>query len=492
MRLAEQTARLAWLFTPGLLLAACTGQSDSTVEVAVIGQPASLFDNAPRQSVPARLLRNATAEGLVSLDAQGRAVPAVADRWIVTDDGLSYIFRLRSGTWPDGSPMTAESGRQALRDAIAAQHGTPMALDLSVIEDIRMMAGRVIEIRLSSPQPDFLMLLAQPELGLVRKGSGAGPMSLTDEKGAALLKPIPPDKLGLPSVEDWASRVRNVRLEALPVDKAIDRFAQGNADVVEGGSFANLPLVDAAGISRGALQIDPTNGLFGLAFANADGFLSQSANREAIAMAIDRDGVAGSIGVGGWQATTRVIPPNLEGNFPAPGERWANLSLAQRRDMAKARVQRWNAGESGALQLRIAVPDGPGADRLFAQLKADLASIGIGAARVAESTTADLRLIDTVAPIGRASWYFHQFHCSAQRNLCNSDADRQFAAAMEASDPATRARLLNQAEASLSAANIFVPLGQPVRWSLVGGTVTGFAPNWLAFHPLMPMALRPK
>lgn len=490
MRPAEHIARPALLLAPGLLLAACTGSSDATVEVALIGQPNALFDNGARPA--ARLLRNATAEGLVSLDAQGRAVPAVADRWIVTDDGMSYIFRLRNGTWPDGSPMTAESGRQALRDAIAAQRGTPMALDLSVIEDVRMMTGRVIEIRLTSPQPDFLMLLAQPELGLLRKGSGAGPMSLRREKGEALLKPIAPGKLGLPTVESWSSRVRNVRLQALPASKALDRFAKGEVTVVQGGTFANLPMVNAAGISRGALQIDPTGGLFGLAFAHSDGFLSQAANREAVAMAIDRDRVAGSIGVGGWQATTRVIPPGLEGAFPAPGERWANLSLAQRRDLAKARVLRWNAGKGGGLQLRIALPDGPGADRLFGQMKQDLAAVGIAAARVAEGAPADLRLLDAVAPIARASWYFHQFHCAAQHNLCDSDADKQFAAALEATDAASRGKLLAQAEASLTSANLFIPLGQPIRWSLVAGSATGFAPNTLAFHPLMPLALRPK
>lgn len=487
MRSAVPSAFLVIL----LALGGCKGSTGSIIDVAVIGQPASLFDDSTWQSEPARLLRSSTAEGLVSLDAQGRAVPAVADRWIVTDDGMSYIFRLRNGTWPDGSPMTAESGRQALREAIAAQRRTPLALDLSVIEDIRVMAGRVIEIELSSPQPDFLMLLAQPELGLARKGKGAGPMDLTREKDVALLKPISPGRLGLPAVEDWFGRVRDVRLQALPAKKAVDEFARGNVAVVEGGHFGSLPLVDAAGISRGALQIDPTNGLFGLAFVHDDGFLSQAANREAIDMAIDRDRLADAIGVGGWQATTRVLPVNLAGNSPTPGKGWAELPLAERRDMAKARVLRWKAAKNGALQLRIALPAGPGADRLFGRLKDDLAAVGIDAAQVAEGAAADLRLIDVVAPIARPSWYFHQFQCSVQRNLCDADADKQYTAALKATDAAARAKLLNQAEASLSTANLFIPLGQPVRWSLVAGSVNGFAPNRLAFHPLMPMALRP-
>ncbi|MGE3689995.1 MAG: ABC transporter substrate-binding protein [Novosphingobium sp.] len=490
MHLTKQSGRLFLLL--GMLLTGCTGNSDNIVDVAVIGQPASLFENGGRIPQSARLLRNATAEGLVSLDEQGRAVPAVADRWIVTDDGMSYIFRLRNGNWPDGAPMTAESGRQALREAIAALRGTPMALDLKAIDDIRVMAGRVIEVRLSSPQPDFLMILAQPELGLRRRNRGAGPMILTREKDIATLTPIAPERLGLPAMEGWSKRVRALRLQAQPAKKAIALYAEGKVMVVQGGTFADLPLVDAAGISRGGLQIDPAAGLFGLAMAHGSGFLSQPANREAIAMAIDRSRLANTIGVGGWETTTRVVPPTADGDFAELGERWTSLSLEERRAVARARVLRWKAGKSEPQRLRIALPAGPGAVKLFAQLKEDLAAVGIAAERVAEDAATDLRLVDDVAPVERASWYFHRFDCSAQRNMCDSAADRTFAEALEAETPGEHTRLLSEAEAKLTAANIFIPLGQPVRWTLVGGAATGFVPNRLAFHPLMPMALRPK
>jgi peptide/nickel transport system substrate-binding protein/oligopeptide transport system substrate-binding protein len=32
----------------------------------------------------------------------------------------------------------------------------------------------------------------------------------------------------------------------------------------------------------------------------------------------------------------------------------------------------------------------------------------------------------------------------------------------------------------------------PVRWSLVGSGVNGYAPNRWGLHPLMPMAMLPK
>ncbi|PKP63081.1 MAG: peptide ABC transporter substrate-binding protein, partial [Alphaproteobacteria bacterium HGW-Alphaproteobacteria-9] len=64
-------------------------------------------------------MRATTHEGLVALDPAGQVVPAMAERWIVTDDGMSYIFRLRDSTWPDGEEITATEVRRLLRDALA-------------------------------------------------------------------------------------------------------------------------------------------------------------------------------------------------------------------------------------------------------------------------------------------------------------------------------------------------------------------------------------
>jgi peptide/nickel transport system substrate-binding protein len=46
--------------------------------------------------------------GLTRLDEQGNVVPDLAEGWIVSDDGLTYDFRLKPGlTWHDGHPVTA-------------------------------------------------------------------------------------------------------------------------------------------------------------------------------------------------------------------------------------------------------------------------------------------------------------------------------------------------------------------------------------------------
>jgi peptide/nickel transport system substrate-binding protein/oligopeptide transport system substrate-binding protein len=482
----------------GLLLAACGSGKNAAVTVVAIGDPAAPFEKGARLSPPARLVRGATVEGLVGFDEQGQIVPALADRWIVTDDGLSYIFRLREGNWPDGSPLSAEALRTNLRETIAGLRGTPLALDLGGIEEIRAMTGRVIELRLAAPMPNLLQLLAQPELGLSRHGQGTGPMRLRRDHDVALLAAIPPEQRGLPAVEGWNRQQRPLRFLALPAAAAVDRFNSGEADILLGGRIEDFPLARSVGLLRGTIQLDPVMGLFGLAVtreAGASGsFLATPENREAIAMAIDRDGLLEPFAVRGWTTTTRVVAPGVADDPGNIGERWAGSSLDERRVQASARVGRWRQAQPGAppVRLRIALPRGQGGDMLFAQLAADLKPIGVEAQRVGPDDAAELRLVDAVARYPRVAWFLDQLSCTAARGLCSEDADDLAAQAQGANDPAVRAKLLADAEVALTKANVFIPLGVPIRWSLVRGDATGFAVNRWNIHPLMPMALRSK
>ena len=483
-------ARIAVL-SLALTLGGCFGADDRPVEVAVIGPSAGAFMPGPRLPLAAQLMRGATVEGLVGFDEQGRVVPALADRWIVTDDGLSFIFRLRDGTWADGTAITGESAQQALVRAMAAQRGTPLGQDLGIIAEVRAMAGRVIEIRLSSRQPELLQVLAQPELGLTNRGRGAGPMRLRREKDNALLRPIPPEDRGMPQDERWKDRARKLELVSLPAKTAIERFNTGDVDLVLGGTLADFPRLDAMGVARGAIRFDPVGGLFGLVAVHEDGFLAQSENREAVAMAIDRQALAGAINLAGWVTTTRVINPGLAEDNGTIGERWTGRSIEERRALASSRVAQWKSGGRPA-QLRIGLPGGPGADALFARLRQDLELIGIEARRVGSDADADLRLVDAAASYGSAFWFFNRLSCASQPAGCSPAADKLVAEALLETDPAKRAELVSQAEAQITVANGYIPLGVPIRWSLVGGSVTGFEPNRLAVHPLMSLAMLPR
>ena len=488
MRVALHPLRVALLAGLSFALSACGGGDQQAVKVVVIGDPLSPFATGPVIPPAAQLLRGATAEGLVTLDADGKVVTALADRWIVTDDGQSYIFRLRDANWPDGTKLTGESVRAALRQAMAEVQGAPLALDLTAIAEVRAMAGRVVEIRLTRPMPDFLQLLAQPELGLTRRGKGTGPMALKREDSLAWLTPIPPEKRGLPIVDDWQQLTRPVALTAQPGAAAVAAFVAGKADVVLGGSFADFPRVNGGGLGKVSARFDAVSGLFGLIVERDEGMLGIAQNREAIAMAIDRGALATRLAVPGFVPTTRIVAPGLEGDPGLVGERWADYDMTGRRTLAAQSIAGWVKYSGKPAHLLIALPVGPGADLLAERLAADLAMIGVGVERVAPNAAADLRFIDVVARYPAPAWFFNQLAC-AVRHPCSVSAD-VLATRAGAADPAHAPALYAEAEREMAKANLFIPLGLPVRWSLGNANLPGFAPNRWGLHPLFPLANR--
>ena len=479
----------------GLAVGGCGGGDNSALTMAVVGAPDDPFETGARLSPAGQMVQAATVEGLVAFDEQGRVIPALADRWIVTDDGESYIFRLRDGTWRNGDEITAQSAKQALDGAIKALRGTPFGLDLGGIDEIRVMAGRVIEIRLERPMPYLLQLLAQPELGLSHKGEGSGPMALERKGNLAHLSPIDPARLGLPEIQDFASRTRMLSLEALPGKDAVDRFNEGNADLVTGGRIQDFLLTRSVGLMRGTIQLDPVIGLFGLQVMDDRGFLGDPARREALAMAIDRSALMAPFGLGNWTPTTRLVSPSLDGDLGTIGERWLDQQMDQRRAAAGQRVRAFLAAQPpprlATVPLTIWLPEGEGSKVLLQQLSNDFAAIAVSLTRVDEPDKADLLLVDDVARYPRVSWFLNRLSCAARRGLCSADADARVAQAGTLAD-VERASMLAEAEAELTAANVFIPFGPPIRWSLVRGSVEGFSANTWGWHPLMPLAWLPR
>jgi ABC-type transport system substrate-binding protein len=485
-----------WLAIPllALTLAGCWRNDDGAVRVAFIDTPEGLFGGGVRLSPGAQHLRGATAAGLVSLDARGDVIPALADRWIVTDDGRSFIFRLRDGTWPDGRELSAESARTALVDAIRALEGTSLGLDLAPIEDVRAMAGRVVEIRLSAPVPTLLQLLAQPELALARgrspNGGASGDMLFTRNGATAILTMKPPAARGIPEQSDWDQYVRAIALHAESAPRAIAQFDNGELDLVLGGRIDALPLADTGPLSRGTVRLDPALGLFGLHVQRGRGLLATAQGREAIAMALDRPALVEPFNIGGWIPTTRVVAPALPADSGQIEERWSERTIEETRAEAARRVAAWRrANGRGEAGVTLAIGRGPGLDSLFRELASQLAAIGVTLERVPEGRAADLVLIDRVARYAEPRWFLNQFNCGLRRGMCSSDADALVSESIVQTDPAAKATLLAQAEAELTLANVYIPFGSPIRFSLVRGDVEGFAPNAWAFHPLPALAV---
>ncbi|MGB3167132.1 MAG: ABC transporter substrate-binding protein [Alteraurantiacibacter sp.] len=477
------------------LLASCGAQDDGTLDVALIGDADSIYTTSLRLSGSAQHLRAATQSGLVGLNAEGEVVPALAETWLPADDGLSFIFRLRAAPWPNGEPMTAQSARDALVEAIDGLEGTSLGQDLAPIEEVRALAGRVVEVRLSTPEPYLLQLLAQPELALRREEGGTGAMLLkqsVEDESMAMLEFKPPDTRGMAMDEDWLDDVQEVALRVSDARQAIALFDDNAVELVLGGTIGDFPMVETGPLSTGTLRVDTGLGLFGLRVMNADGVLSDEAAREGLAMALDRDEVMRVFGLGGWPVSTRPVNPGLPNDPGLVAERWQGEELEDLRATAAARIAAAREGGEGPVRLSLAMAEGPGWNILFDELAAQYATVGVELVRARSLREADLAIVDRIARYPSPRWYLGQFRCTLGRGLCSEAADTLAAQAMTQSDPQARATLMAQAEAELTLQNIYIPIGRPLRWSLARGNVEGFASNVYAFHPLPPMATRPR
>src|SRR6476659_5016119 len=133
---------LAMLLIPvvALGLTACRQKPEGRVDVVVIGDEPKLRDPAqgPLSAPDAVLLEN-VAQGLVRFDAGGNIVGGLAERWNVSDDGLSYIFRIAASQWADGRKVTADQVVRILKRSIGPRSRNELRDTLGAVDDIVAM-----------------------------------------------------------------------------------------------------------------------------------------------------------------------------------------------------------------------------------------------------------------------------------------------------------------------------------------------------------------
>ena len=464
------------------------------VRVGAIGTLSRQPDGAlAMRSEANALLVDGVARGLVGHDADGQVEAGLAGRWTVIDGGRSYIFRLRDARWADGREVKADDVVTLLRARLNGRLPAVLRGELAGIRSIRAMTDKVIEIQLVRPLPNLLDLLAAPTLGLSRRAGGWGPLVLHWQGRTAMLAPAPRAADGAdaatPAEEPPALMLWGGRAPAL-----MAQYAAGEVGIVMGGRFQHWPLIAAADIDASAVRRDPVAGLFGLAVVNGGQFLNENLARDAVAMTIDRTGFIAALGVSDWSAQAAIRPPASSSvTLPSPyNPAWVEESLSERRRQARAIVANWQSrvGGGAAPILRIALPDGPGADLLFVRLRHDLRAAGIVARRVNMASDADLRLVDEVAPSNDPGWYLRRVGCG-RGMLCDTAVQPDVDAIATAADDAARATAISAADEGLTRYGAFIPIALPLRFTIAPRNVEGIRPNVRGRHSLIRLLPSP-
>ncbi|HYU59034.1 MAG TPA: ABC transporter substrate-binding protein, partial [Actinomycetota bacterium] len=109
-------------------------------------------------------------------------VPALAERWEISDDGLRYVFHLRPGLrWSDGKQLTAhdvEFGIKRVLDPVRPGSSVAIYFVLENGQDyamgrspdaarvgVRALDDLTVEFRLAAPAPYFMSVMNRPDGG---------------------------------------------------------------------------------------------------------------------------------------------------------------------------------------------------------------------------------------------------------------------------------------------------------------------------------------
>ena len=111
-------------------------------------------------------------EGLVNSDPQGGSVPGAAESWEVSEDGLTYTFKLREAKWSNGDPVTAGdfvyAWRRLADPATASEYAWYIEL-MGIENATKVVAGEMgadtlgvtavddmtLEVKIDAPRPYF-------------------------------------------------------------------------------------------------------------------------------------------------------------------------------------------------------------------------------------------------------------------------------------------------------------------------------------------------
>ncbi|MBX9457951.1 MAG: ABC transporter substrate-binding protein [Rhizobium sp.] len=163
---------------------------------------------------------------LIRVDKSGTKLePGLAESWTISDDGLTYTFKIRDAKFSDGSPITAGDAAFSLL-RIRDNKGSLWSDSYKVIETAEATDDRTLVVKLKNPSAPFLSTLALPNVSVLSKKAV--------EAGEDAFGELPTASSGAFIVKEWR-RGDRVILEKNP------NFWQADRVKLDGVEWISVP-----------------------------------------------------------------------------------------------------------------------------------------------------------------------------------------------------------------------------------------------------------
>ncbi|MFI8416960.1 ABC transporter substrate-binding protein [Serratia sp. NPDC078593] len=455
-------------------------------------------------------------EGLVSTDANGHVVPAVAERW--ENNGFkTWTFHLRKdAVWSDGSPVTAQDFVYSWQRLADPNVGSPYAsyLQYAKVENADEVIGgkksphalgvkaidqRTLQLTLSEPVPYVLSMLTHTSMKPVKQ-------SVVEKFGDKWTLPENYVGNGAYRLKNWVVNERIVLVrnpaywnnKATVIEQAtflpiasevsdVNRYRSGEIDITNSAIPPTLFNKMKRDIPD-QLHVNPYLCTFYYEINNQRAPFSDARVREAIKLTLDRDIIANKIMGQGQIPAYRFTPSFTEGgHFTQPA--WAGWTQEQRNQRAKQLLAAagYNAAKPLSFKLLYNTSD---QNKQQAIAAASMWQKNLGANVTLENqewkTSLESRRQGQF-DVARATWCGDYNEPSAFLNLAlsnssnntlfykNASFDALMATSLQAPDANARAVIYQQAENLLDKDSALIPVYYRVSARLIKPTVGGFS-----------------
>ena len=315
-------------------------------------------------------------EGLTRFMGDGSIVPGLAESWEISDDGLTYTFKLHDGvTFHDGTTMDAEDVKFSLDRARAEDSVNAQKALYTGIADVEVIDPLTVKLTLSEPNGSLLFNLAWGDAVIVAPESIENIKQTPIGTGAfKFVNWVQGDKIELERNDAyWGDAPALAKATFKFISDPTAAFAAVMAEDVD--VFAgfpapeNLPQFEAD--PRFQVLIGSTEGETILSINNALPPFDNVKVREAIAHAIDRQAIIDGAMFGyGTPIGTFFAPHN-----PA----YVDLTSLSEYDPEKSRALLAEAGFPDGFETTLHLPPPSYARRGGEIVAAQLAEVGIKA-----------------------------------------------------------------------------------------------------------------
>lgn len=406
-------------------------------------------------------------EGLVKPNSDGEMIPAVAEKYTLSEDGTTYTFTLREGVkFHNGQTVTAEDVVYSINRCAAVPEGQekPLVAAFSAVKSVEALDEKTVAVTIAQRDLEFISYMTAAIIPADYENQDTAPVGTGPFK---FVSRTPQQDFVMERFEDyWGAPAW--------LDKVTYKICE-NADALvmnlNGGSIdlcAHLTSAQASQLNQNFQVLEGTMNLVQAIYLNnqAKPFDNQMV-RQALCYAIDRQGIMDmvadghgtAVGSSIYPAFTKYFLPELVDKYP--------------HDVAKAKELLAQAGYPDGFDMTISVPNNYQPHMDTAEVVAEQlreAGINVTIQPVEWSTWLDTiyngrQFQATVVGVDAANMtaraMLERFTSDYGKNFINYNNpayDALFQQAINATDEATQTDLYKQMETMLAdtAANVYI------------------------------------